>query len=146
MASKEIRRKIGSTKLMSSDMELMLKVGGRAYLIKDVLDKELLDAIRTVHAGGKSISAGISIELAEHATDELLTLAEVRVLYLIAEGKANKEIAGRISTSEATVKGQIRNILAKLGAQDRTHAVTIGLKTRNYPSRSFVSEMKLGRK
>jgi DNA-binding NarL/FixJ family response regulator len=114
----------------SGDVQVVhaLKAGARAYLMKDVLDTELLDAIRAVHAGRKSISREISIELAEHATDEALTPAEVRVLYLIAEGKANKEIAGRISTSEATVKGQIRNILAKLGAQDRTHAVTIGLK------------------
>ena len=114
----------------SGDVQVFraLKAGASAYLLKDVLDKELLDAIRTVHAGRKSISAEISIELAEHATDEALTPAEVRVLHLIAEGKANKEIAGRISTSEATVKGQIRNILAKLGAQDRTHAVIIGLK------------------
>ena len=114
----------------SGDVQVLraLKAGARGYLMKDVLDRELLDAIRTVHAGRKSISAEISIELAEHATDDSLTPAEVRVLYLIAEGKANKEIAGRISTSEATVKGQIRNILAKLGAQDRTHAVTIGLK------------------
>jgi DNA-binding NarL/FixJ family response regulator len=114
----------------SGDVQVLraLKAGARGYLMKDVLDRELLDAIRTVHAGRKSISAEISIELAEHATDDSLTPAEVRVLYLIAEGKANKEIAGRISTSEATVKGQVRNILAKLGAQDRTHAVTIGLK------------------
>jgi DNA-binding NarL/FixJ family response regulator len=114
----------------SGDVQVFraLKAGASAYLMKDVLDKELLDAIRAVHAGRKSISAEISIELAEHATDEALTPAEVRVLYLIAEGKANKEIAGRISTSEATVKGQIRNILAKLGAQDRTHAVIIGLR------------------
>ena len=114
----------------SGDVQVLraLKAGARGYLMKDVLDRELLDAIRAVHAGRKSISSEISIELAEHATDETLTPAEVRVLYLIAEGKANKEIAGRISTSEATVKGQIRNILAKLGAQDRTHAVTIGLK------------------
>jgi len=114
----------------SGDVQVLraLKAGARGYLMKDVLDRELLDAIRTVHAGRKSISAEISIELAEHATDDSLTPAEVRVLHLIAEGKANKEIARRISTSEATVKGQVRNILAKLGAQDRTHAVTIGLK------------------
>ena len=114
----------------SGDVQVLraLKAGARGYLMKDVLDRELLDAIRAVHAGRKSISSEISIELAEHATDETLTPAEVRVLHLIAEGKANKEIARRISTSEATVKGQVRNILAKLGAQDRTHAVTIGLK------------------
>jgi DNA-binding NarL/FixJ family response regulator len=114
----------------SGDVQVLraLKAGARAYLMKDVLDKELLGAIRTVHAGRKFISAEVSVELAEHATDEALSPAEVQVLYLIAEGKANKEIAGRLSTSEATVKGQIHNILAKLGARDRTHAAMIGLR------------------
>jgi DNA-binding NarL/FixJ family response regulator len=114
----------------SGDVQVLraLKAGARAYLMKDVLDKELLGAIRAVQAGRKFISAEISVELAEHATDEALTPAEVQVLYLIAEGKANKEIAGRLSTSEATVKGQIHNILAKLGARDRTHAAMIGLR------------------
>jgi DNA-binding NarL/FixJ family response regulator len=114
----------------SGDVQVLraLKAGARAYLMKDVLDKELLGAIRAVHAGRKFISAEVSVELAEHATDEALSPAEVQVLYLIAEGKANKEIAGRLSTSEATVKGQIHNILAKLGARDRTHAAMIGLR------------------
>lgn len=114
----------------SGDVQVLraLKAGARGYLMKDVLDKELLDAIRTVHAGRKCISAEISIQLAEHATDEALTPAEVRVLCLVAEGKENKEIAGHLSTSEATVKGQIRNILAKLGARDRTQAAMIGLR------------------
>jgi DNA-binding NarL/FixJ family response regulator len=105
-----------------------LKAGARAYLLKNTLHRELLDTIRAVHAGRRFFSAEISVELAEHATDEALTPAEIRVLRLIAEGNANKEIAGRLSTSEATVKGQIRNILAKLGARDRTHAAMIGLK------------------
>ena len=114
----------------SGDVQVLraLKAGARGYLMKDILDKELLGAIRVVHAGRKFISAEISVELAEHATDEALTPAEVQVLYLIAEGKANKEIASRLSTSEATVKGQIHNILAKLDARDRTHAAMIGLR------------------
>src|SRR5271165_1831982 len=104
------------------------KARARAYLLKDALDLELLDTIRAVHAGGKSISPEVSFQLAEHATDDALTAAEVRVLALIAEGRANKEIAKRLFISEATVKGQIRNILSKLGVKDRTHAVMIGLK------------------
>lgn len=105
-----------------------LKAGARAYLLKDTLHKELLATIRAVHAGRKSISPEVSFRLAEHATDDALTASEVRVLRLIAEGNANKEIAAQLSTSEDTVKGQVRNILSKLDAKDRTHAAMIGLK------------------
>jgi DNA-binding NarL/FixJ family response regulator len=105
-----------------------LKAGARAYLLKDSLHKELLATIRAVHAGKKSMSPEVSFQLAEHATDDALTPAEVRVLRLIAEGNANKEIAAQLSTSEDTVKGQVRNILSKLDAKDRTHAAMIGLK------------------
>ena len=105
-----------------------LKAGARAYLLKDSLHKELLATIRAVQAGKKSMSPDVTFQLAEHATDDALTPAEVRVLRLIAEGNANKEIAARLSTSEDTVKGQVRNILSKLGAKDRTHAAMIGIK------------------
>ena len=105
-----------------------LKAGARAYLLKDSLHKELLATIRAVHAGRKSLSAEVSFQLAEHATDDSLTQTEVRVLRLIAEGNANKEIAAQLSTSEDTVKGQVRSILSKLGAKDRTHAAMMGLK------------------
>jgi len=105
-----------------------LKAGARAYLLKNSLHKELLETIRAVHAGKKVLSAEASYQLAEHATDDALTPAEVRVLRLIAEGNANKEIAAQLSISEETVKGQVRNILSKLGANDRTHAAMIGLK------------------
>ena len=105
-----------------------MKVGARAYLLKNLLDKELLQTIRAVHAGKKTLSAEASFELAEHATDEALTPAEVDVLRLIAAGNANKEIAAQLSITEETVKGRVKNILSKLGANDRTHAVTIGLK------------------
>jgi DNA-binding NarL/FixJ family response regulator len=105
-----------------------LKAGARAYLLKNLLHKELLETIRVVHAGKKTVSPEVSIQLAEHATDDALTPAEVRVLSLIAEGNANKEIAAQLSVSEETVKGQVRNILSKLGANDRTHAAMIGLK------------------
>jgi DNA-binding NarL/FixJ family response regulator len=103
-----------------------LKAGARAYLLKEALDVELLDTIRAVHAGRKSISPEVSFQLTEHATDDALTAGAVRVLSLIAEGKANKEIAKRLSVSEATVKGQVQSILSKLGASDRTHAAMIG--------------------
>jgi DNA-binding NarL/FixJ family response regulator len=105
-----------------------LKAGARAYLLKNLLHKELLETIRAVHAGKKTISPEVSFQLAEHATDDALTPAEIRVLRLIAEGNANKEIAAQLSVSEETVKGQVRNILSKLGANDRTHAAMIGLK------------------
>jgi DNA-binding NarL/FixJ family response regulator len=105
-----------------------IKAGARGYLLKSALHRELLETIRAVHAGKKSVSAEVAYELAEHATDDVLTPAEVRVLRLIAEGNANKEIAEQLSVSEETVKGQVRNILSKLGAKDRTHAAMIGLK------------------
>jgi DNA-binding NarL/FixJ family response regulator len=114
----------------SGDVQALraLRAGARAYLLKDALDKELLDAIRAVHAGRKAVSPEVSFQLAEHATDDALTPGEVRVLRLIAEGRANKEIAASLSTSDATVKGQVQSILSKLGAADRTHAAMIGLK------------------
>jgi len=105
-----------------------LKAGARAYLLKNSLHKELLDTIRAVHAGRKTLSPEVSFELAEHSAEELLSAAEVRVLRLIAEGNSNKEIATLLSVTEDSIKGQVRNILSKLGANDRTHAVTIALK------------------
>jgi DNA-binding NarL/FixJ family response regulator len=105
-----------------------LKTGARAYLLKSLLDKELLETIRAVHAGKKTLSAEASYELAEHATDEALTLGEIDVLRLIAAGNANKEIAAQLSITEETVKGRVKNILSKLGANDRTHAAMIGVK------------------
>jgi DNA-binding NarL/FixJ family response regulator len=105
-----------------------LKAGARAYLLKNSLHKELLNTIRAVHAGRKSLSPEVSFELAEHAAEETLSPAEVRVLRLIADGNTNKQIATQLSVTEDAVKGQVRNILSKLGANDRTHAVTIALK------------------
>jgi DNA-binding NarL/FixJ family response regulator len=105
-----------------------LKAGAQAYLLKTTLNTELRQTIRAVHAGRKALSPEVSYELAEHASDDALTAAEIRVLRLIAAGKANKEIAAQLSLSEETVKGQVSKILAKLGARDRTQAVMIGLK------------------
>ena len=105
-----------------------LKAGARAYLLKNSLHKELLGTIRAVHAGRKTLSPEVSFELAEHAAEDALSPVEVRVLRLIAEGMTNKEIAAQFSVTEDAVKGQVRNILSKLGANDRTHAAMIGLK------------------
>lgn len=105
-----------------------LKAGARAYLLKSLLRKELLETIRLVHAGQKRIVPVVAAELAEHATDDALTAREVDVLRLIAGGNANKAIASELAITEETVKGHVKNILAKLAANDRTHAVTIGLK------------------
>jgi DNA-binding NarL/FixJ family response regulator len=105
-----------------------MKVGARGYLLKTLLDKELLETIRAVHAGRKVLSAEASYELAEHATSDALTPAEIDVLRLIAAGHANKQIAAQLSITEDTVKGRVKNILAKLGANDRTHAAMIGIK------------------
>jgi DNA-binding NarL/FixJ family response regulator len=105
-----------------------LQGGARAFLLKGLLRKELLDTIRAVHAGQKRLPPEIAAEIAEHATDEALSPREIEVLRLIAGGNANKEIAARLSVTEETVKGHVKNILAKLGASDRTHAVTLGLK------------------
>lgn len=105
-----------------------LKAGARAYLLKGSLRKELLETIRAVHAGQKRLSPEVAAEIAEHATDDTLTPREIDVLRLVAGGNANKEIAAQLSLTEETVKSHIRNILGKLGANDRTHAVAIGLK------------------
>jgi DNA-binding NarL/FixJ family response regulator len=105
-----------------------MKVGARGYLLKTLLDKELLETIRAVHAGKKMLSAEASFELAEHSTSEALTPGEIDVLQLIAAGNANKQIAECLSITEDTVKGRVKNILAKLGANDRTHAAMIGIK------------------
>ena len=105
-----------------------LKAGARGYLLKGMLRKELLDTIRAVHAGQKRLSHEIAAEIAEHATDGALTPREIEVLRLVAAGNANKEIGARLSLTEVTVKSHVKNILAKLDANDRTHAVTIALK------------------
>src|SRR6266566_3297538 len=105
-----------------------LKAGARAYLLKGLLRKELLETIRVVHAGQKRILPEVATELAEHATDDTLSSREIEVLRLVSGGNANKEIAAQLTITEETVKGHIKNILGKLGANDRTHAVTIGLK------------------
>ena len=105
-----------------------LKAGARAYLLKGSLRNELLDTIRAVHAGQRRMSSEVAAQIAEHSTDDALTPREVNVLRWVAKGNANKEIAAQLSLTEETVKSHIRNILAKLEANDRTHAVAIGVK------------------
>lgn len=105
-----------------------LKAGAQGYLLKDSLHKELLEAIRKVHAGKRILTPELSCEVASHATDDALTPAEISVLRLIADGNANKQIAAQLSISEETVKSRVKNILSKLSANDRTQAVTIALK------------------
>lgn len=105
-----------------------LKAGAQGFLLKNLLHKELLDTIRAVHAGKKALSPEASHEIASHATDDALSPAEISVLRLIAAGNANKQIASQLSITEETVKSRVKNILSKLGANDRTHAAMIGLK------------------
>jgi DNA-binding NarL/FixJ family response regulator len=105
-----------------------LKAGAMGYLLKNMLRKELLETIRAVHAGRRRIPPEIAAELADHMTDDALTDREVAVLRRVSMGNSNKIIAAELSLSEATVKGHMKSILSKLGANDRTHAVTIGMK------------------
>ena len=105
-----------------------LKAGARAYILKGHVHRELLEIIRAVHAGQKRISQEIAAELAEHTAEDELSTRELDVLRLVAGGNANKEIAAQLSIGEDTVKKHVTSILAKLRANDRTHAVTIGLK------------------
>ena len=114
----------------SGDVQALraIQAGARAYLLKNEVHKQLLDTIRAVFAGKKTMSPHVSFELAEHAGDDALTKAEVDVLRLIAAGNANKQIADQLSITEDTVKSRVKNILSKLAANDRTHAAMIGVK------------------
>jgi len=104
------------------------KAGAYGYLLKNMVRKELIDTIRTVHAGKKRIPPEIAIEMAQHHSDDALTLREIEVLREVAAGNANKMVAQLLNISEETVKAHMRSILSKLGANDRTHAVTIAVK------------------
>ena len=105
-----------------------LKAGAQAYVLKSLVRTEILDTIRTVHEGERHIQADVAAEIAKHTADATLTSREIEVLRLVASGHANKEISARLSINEETTKTHIKNILAKLGAKDRTHAVSLGLK------------------
>jgi DNA-binding NarL/FixJ family response regulator len=114
----------------SGDAQILraLKAGASGYLLKSLAHKELLQTIRAIHMGRKSLSPEASFELAAHANLEPLTPAELDALQLIASGNTNKQIADYLGLTEDTVKGRVRNILSKLDANDRTHAVMIALK------------------
>jgi len=105
-----------------------LRAGAAGYLAKDVVAEELVDTIRGVYAGRKSMSSQVAVNLATHAMDDALTAAEIDVLQLIAAGNTNKLIGDRLGITEDTVKARVKNILSKLDAHDRTHAVTIALR------------------
>jgi DNA-binding NarL/FixJ family response regulator len=105
-----------------------LRAGARSYILKGHVHRELLETIRTVHSGRKRIPPDIAVELAEHATEDELSSREIEVLRLIAAGNSNKEIGDCLSIGETTVKSHVTNILSKLCANDRAHAVSIGLK------------------
>jgi DNA-binding NarL/FixJ family response regulator len=113
----------------SGDAQVLrsLKAGARAYILKRQVHRELLDTIRAVHAGQKRIPSDLAAELFLHSRNDL-TPREIDVLQLIADGKANKEIGDHLSIGEASVKSHVANILSKLDARDRAHAVAIGLK------------------
>jgi len=134
-AIEAIRREFPDARIIilttySGDVQVLraLKAGARAYILKGLVHKELLETIRAVHAGQKRIPPEIAAELADHAADDELTGREIDVLKLIGTGNSNKQIADQLSIGEATVKSHVTNILSKLGANDRAHAVTIGLK------------------
>jgi len=105
-----------------------LKAGASGYLLKNMVRKELVETIRIVHDGKKRVPPEIAVEMAEHHTDDALTEREIEVLREVAAGNANKVVALRLAVSEETIKAHMRSILSKLGANDRTHAVTIALK------------------
>jgi DNA-binding NarL/FixJ family response regulator len=105
-----------------------MQAGAQAYILKGNVRKDLLDTIRAVRAGKKLVHAEVAAELASHAADDALTEREIEVLSLIAAGNSNKLIADQLSISEDTVKGHVKRLLSKLGVNDRTHAVTVGLK------------------
>jgi DNA-binding NarL/FixJ family response regulator len=105
-----------------------LKAGASAYLLKGLAHKDLPDTIRAVHRGVKRIEPAIATQIADHASESALTTREVEVLSLVAAGNSNKLIASALDINEETAKTHVKNILAKLSANDRTHAVTLGLR------------------
>jgi DNA-binding NarL/FixJ family response regulator len=105
-----------------------LKAGAAGYLLKSMIWKDLPESIRVVHSGRRRIPPEVAAALAEHVADDFLSEREVEVLRRVAQGSSNKMIAAELSVSEATIKAHVKSILAKLGANDRTHAVTIAVK------------------
>jgi DNA-binding NarL/FixJ family response regulator len=110
------------------DIQRALEAGAQGYVVKGIVRDELLDIIRSVHAGKRRLPAAVAQTLAEHMAEESISPRELEVLSLMAAGKRNKEIAGELSIAEDTVKMHVRNILSKLQVSDRTEAVTIALR------------------
>lgn len=114
----------------SGDVQIVraFKAGAQGYVTKNLVHRELLQTIRSVHLGRRAMSAEVAAQVACYVSDEALTPREIEVLRLIGHGNANKEIASQLSITEEAVKSRVKNMLMKLGANDRTHAVTIALK------------------
>jgi DNA-binding NarL/FixJ family response regulator len=110
------------------EIQRALRAGARGYLLKSMPPAELIAGIRAVHAGGKRIPPAVAAQIAEHMSDELLTPREIEVLQQIAGGNKNRKIAGRLFISEETVKVHVKHVLEKLGASDRTEAVSIAVR------------------
>jgi DNA-binding NarL/FixJ family response regulator len=134
-AIKQIRAEFAKARLIvlttySGDARALeaLRAGASGYLLKNSLRRELLDAMRSVHNGGKHLNAEVASQIAVHISDQALTLRERDVLQLVAEGNSNKQIAHRLALSEDTIKGHMKVIFSKLGASDRTHAVTLAAR------------------
>jgi DNA-binding NarL/FixJ family response regulator len=130
-----IRREFSSARIVvlttfRGDIQALraFKAGASGYLLKNMLRMELVDTIRTVHAGRRRIPPEVAAELAEHVIDDVLSEREVEILARVAQGNSNKIIASQLGISEATVKYHLQSVLSKLGANDRTHAVTIAVK------------------
>jgi DNA-binding NarL/FixJ family response regulator len=134
-ATKEIRLEFPAARIIAltsfdgdQDIYRALEAGARGYLLKEMVHTEVLNAIRTVHAGRRLMPPEVADRIAEYFPQIALTPREVEVLAFVAQGLANKEIAGRLGTASGTIKMHIQNILGKLGAADRTHAVTIAFQ------------------
>jgi DNA-binding NarL/FixJ family response regulator len=110
------------------DIQRSLAAGARGYLLKNMPPKELVEAVRQVHAGRKRIPQEVAAQLAEHIADEALTVREIEVLLQVSGGNRNREIAEHLAISEETVKVHVKHIMEKLGATDRTAAVAIGVR------------------
>ena len=110
------------------EIQRAMRAGAAAYLFKSMPKAELLAVVRSVHAGGRHVPPEVAARLAEHLGEEDLTARELDVLRLIRDGHRNKQIAGRLAIAESTVNFHIKNLVGKLGANDRTHAVTMALR------------------
>jgi DNA-binding NarL/FixJ family response regulator len=134
-ATRMIRQEVPEAKIIAltsydgdQDIYRALEAGVRGYILKEMVHTEVVRAIRTVHSGKRLMPQEVAERLSEYFPQVALTPREVEVLGLVAKGMANKEIATKLGTASGTVKMHIQNILAKLGAADRTHAVTIAME------------------